>query len=244
MNRRLAQHVAAGVTALMAVTGGAAIASTPTSSPPPASSSPSTTAPPTDGLSELDAVRRAKIGLAWFIVEHLDRPTQITSPCPTVNAASAAAHLGSFGLVPSAHDYGPAIVVDDEIGDGVGMIRCGVDLARFADPADSTSLSVDVMMLDGQATFEQYALELVGDDVVIEPLHDAGGEVLGESAGECRNDGTRCEWALDIDGLVVTVRLRYLPAESGEQLSPALLAAITPEIITNLAALAPNVTSP
>lgn len=184
------------------------------------------------GLDQLDQVRQAKVGLSLFLLDHLDRPTRISEPCPSLSQESVAAQVAALGLIPSANAYGPAVVVDDSIGAGVAMLRCGNDLARSADPSGSTAVAVDVFMLDGRATFDQYAVAIGGNDVVVETSPDPAGEM----AGRCRDGGRNCTWSLNVEGLVVIARAVGLPAETGEQLARQLVAAITPEIIANLAA--------
>lgn len=185
------------------------------------------TVPPLD-------VRLAKIGLAEFLVQHVDRPLHITEPCPALRAEAAGWYLDALGLIPSASEYGAAVVFDADIGAGLAGLRCGVDLARAADPPGSVAISFDVAMLDGQATFDQYAVDLDGDDVVITPVADPPGEL----AGRCTNGGRDCTVAFNVQDLVVTMRLEGLPADTGEQLARQLVVAVTPEIVTNLAALA------
>lgn len=182
----------------------------------------------------LDDVRLAKIGLAEFLAEHVDRPLRITESCPSLSVESANWYLANLGLTPSAGAYGVAVVFADDLGGGVAALRCGNDLSRAADPAGSVSLSVDVAMLDGQATFDQYAVDLDGDDAEITAI----AEPPGVLAGRCTNGGRDCTVAFNVEGLVVTVRVKGLPAEIGEQLAQQLVVAVTPEIVTNLAAIA------
>jgi hypothetical protein len=184
--------------------------------------------------SPLDDVRLAKIGLAGFIVEHVDRPLRIAVPCPTLPVESAGGYLSSLGLVPSAREYGPAVVFESDIGAGVVALRCGNDLARPAEPPGSVALSTDVTMLDGQATFDQYAVDLGGNDVAVTDV----AQPPGRQVARCTNGGSDCTAALAVDDLVVTVRLRGLPADTGEQLARQLVVAITPEVIANLTGLA------
>lgn len=184
----------------------------------------------------LDEIHLAKIGLAEFLVEHVDRPLRIADPCPTLSAEQAAQHLTAVGLIPSSAEYGPAIVFEADIGGGLAAVRCGNDLARGAEPAGAVGVSSDVAMLDGQATFDQYAVDLGGEDA--EVFHVADPE--GELASSCNNGGRDCTVALNVDDLVVTIRLKGLPAEAGEQLAQQLVVAVAPLIIANLAALVPG----
>lgn len=186
------------------------------------------------GLDLLDQVRQAKVGLSWFVLNHLDRPTRIAQPCPTLPPEAAARHVAALGSVPSVRPYGPAVVVDEQTGSGVAVLRCGNDLSRSPDPAGSVSIAIDVFMLDGQATFDQVAVVLGGNDVVV----DASADPAGELAGRCRDGGSQCNWALNVDGLVVIVRAVGLPRDTGEQLTRQLVAAVTPDVIANLAAYA------
>lgn len=192
------------------------------------------TGPAAAMASSLDDVHRAKIALADFLAEHVDRPLRIADPCPSLSASSAAAHLTVLGLTPSLRDYGAAIVFDGDVGAGLVALRCGVDIARSADPPGSVALSTDVTMLDGQATFDQYAVDLGGTDVVVTPLADPEGELVSR----CSNGGRDCTAAFDAGGLVVTVRLRGLPADTGDHLARRLVVDVTPEIVADLAAAA------
>lgn len=186
------------------------------------------------GLDLLDQIHQAKIGLSWFILDHVDRPLHIAEPCPSMPQTAIAQHVGAAGLVSSASPYGPAVVLDTEIGSGLAMLRCGNDLSRSVDPPGSVSIVVDVFMLDGQATFDQVAVALAGNDAVIETSADPAGETVGK----CRNGGRRCDWALNVEGLVVVVRADNMPADTGEQLIRQLVSTITPDVIVNLAAYA------
>lgn len=192
------------------------------------------TGPALATASSLDDVHRAKIALVDFLADHVDRPLRIADPCPSLSASSATAHLTALGLTPSVRDYGAAIVFDGDVGGGLVALRCGVDIARSADPPGSVALSTDVTMLDGQATFDQYAVDLGGTDVVVTPLADPGGELVSR----CSNGGRDCTAAFDAGGLVVTVRLRGLPADTGDHLARRLVGDVTPEIIADLAAAA------
>lgn len=202
--------------------------------------------PADDGAGPIGEIRQAKIGLTGFVLDHIDRPLRIDGPCPSIPAETAAASVSALGLVPSTREYGAAIVFDGDVGGGLAALRCGVDLARSADPQGSTALSADVTMLDGQATFDQYAVALAGTDVAITDVVVPGLPADGDrpsmrQAARCTNGGRDCVAALSADDLVVTVRLRDLPPDTGEQLARQLVVAVTPEVIANLAGLtAPN----
>ena len=196
-------------------------------------------APPT---GPLDVTRLAKIGLAEFILNHVDRPLVVVAGCPTVPAETAAQLIAAVGLVPSRRDYGPAIVFDPAVGSGLAAVRCGNDLARGPEPSGAVSVAVDVAMLDGQASFAQLAVVLGGRDVVVtdvaaNPALSQLAHTTAQQAARCTNGGRDCTAAVAVDGLAVIVRLRGLPAETGETIARRLSLDATPGIVTNLAAL-------
>jgi hypothetical protein len=200
-------------------------------------------APVTGGtgpVGVVDPTRLAKIGLAGFILDHVDRPLTVDDPCPTVPAASIGAWLTAAGSVPSGREHGVAIVWDHAVGGGLTAVRCGVDLARGAEPAGSVGWSVDVAMLDGQATFAQLAVSIGGRDVTVvdlagEPELARLGASEAELAVRCTNGGRDCTAAVGVDGLVEILRLRALPADGGEALTRRLAIGAMPEIVANLA---------
>lgn len=183
-------------------------------------------APPADR----EALRRAKAGLLWFLTENVDRPRNVIDPCPLLSQASVGAYLGMLELASSARPYGVQVVFDANVGGGVVAVRCGVDVAASADPAGSTALALDALVLDGQATFDQYAVRTFGRNVVVTEI----GEPAGEVAGTCTNGGRSCTVALALFGMVLTVHLSGLPADSGEQLARELVVLVAPEVIANL----------
>lgn len=187
-----------------------------------------TEAPPIAG----DAVRRAKVGLSWFLLEHVDRPRNIGVPCPLLSSASLGFYVGQLGLTWSQLAYGVEVAWDTQVGDGLILVRCGVNMTAAADPAGSVSMQLQATMLDGQATFDQYAVRLGGRDVIV------AAAPLGELAGRCSNGGRSCTYALHVDGLVITTQVNGLPAETGPTLTERLVQAVAPEVVTNLAAVA------
>lgn len=213
----------------------------------------------------VDLVERAKEGLVWFLAEHFTRPTVIEDPCPLLRAESLGWYLGQVGLVASQRDFGvavarlrnvvpppaasgfapPAVIPPGDDGEGGGggsppagtsllAARCGVDVSASPNPNESTSVSIDAVVLDGVVRFDQYAVWLAGRDVVIAAIYAP----VGELAGRCRNGGRTCEYALNVDGLVITVRTNGPAADATEIQTRQLLATMTPEIVTNLASLA------
>lgn len=207
----------------------AAAATTPPSSPP---SSPSSEPP---GVVSEDEVRAAKAGLGWFLLDHIDRPTRVDDPCPTLPVESVGWYLSQAGLASSERPYGVAVVWETDVGAGLVAVRCGVDISESAQPEGSVAWSLDVSMLDGQATFAQYAVDVGGREVSITPLPD----IRGQLASTCSNGGTRCTATLEVDGLLLTLRLRGLPSESGEQSARDLVTATVREVVANLGAIPP-----
>lgn len=196
----------------------------------------------TAASADIDAVRDAKLALAGFVVEHVDRPLVVDGPCPTLPVEAAAGWLAGAGLVPSEPHYAVTIVFDHEVGGGLVAVRCGVDLQRRADPVDSVRLSLDVAMLDGQATFGQLAVAIGGRDAVVSDVTAASQLVELAPRGarqmaRCTNGGRDCTSAVEVDGLVVVLRVRGLPADGGEMISRHLALGIAAEVIANLTAV-------
>lgn len=206
---------------------------------PPADPTSTTIAAATPAPASFDpvTVRAAKVGWARFVAGHADRPRNVSDPCPTLTPEALGWYLGQLGLTASARDYGAAIVTDSAVGGGVVALRCGVDINAAANPAGSVAVAVDVVLLDGQATFGQYAVRLTGrNDTIVE-----SGPLPGTRlAGRCTNGGRSCSYGLGLSGLVVTVRATGLPADAGDALARQLVAAITPEVVANLQAVRPS----
>lgn len=228
--------------ALVAALLGAGFAATPTvlASAPPATSVPSTEASSGDAgdgvLVSEDDVRAAKAGLGWFLLDNVDRPTNVSDPCPTLSVESVAWYLGQAGeLAVSQRPYGPAVVWESEVGGGLVAARCGMDMDQSPEPDGAVGWSLDVSMLDGQATFAQYAVFVGGRDVLIDPVP----ELRAQLVSTCSNNGTRCTAALEVDDLLLTLRLRGLPGDQGDALARQLVVAITREVVANLGAVSP-----
>lgn len=182
-----------------------------------------------------DEVRLAKAGLGWFLLANVDRPTRIADPCPTLSGESMGWYLAGHGLVGSDRDVGAQIVWDTDVGGGLIVLACGVDLSASASPEGSVAWSLRTTLLDGQATFTQYAVELAGRDAVIERLP----ELRAQRVTTCEDNGRRCTTAVEIDNLVLTVHLRGLPAETGRQTVEAVAVEIIREVVGNLGAVPP-----
>lgn len=184
-----------------------------------------------------EAVRAAKAGLGWFLLDHVDRPRNVVAaPCPMLSQEAVNGHLGVLGLTGSARPYGVDVVWDTKPGGGVVALRCGVDVAASADPPDSAAVAFDALMLDGQATFDQYAVRLFGRDVVIA---DVTVPAAGRIASTCDDGATSCTVAAEFHDLVIVLHASGLPAETGEQVARELTLAATAEIVANLAAVPP-----
>lgn len=190
-------------------------------------------------FDDTDTVRGAKLVLARFVVEHVDRPLVVDAPCPTLPVAAVAEWLGEYALVASEPHYAVTIAFDQEVGSGLVAVRCGVDLQRRADPDGSVRVSLDVTMLDGQATFSQLAVAIGGRDVVVSDV-TAAEQLAGiapdaaRQMARCTNGGRDCTSAVGVDGLAVIVRLRGLPADGGELIARYLALGITADVIANL----------
>jgi len=191
----------------------------------------------------IDAIRQAKLGLAAFVTDHVDRPLAVAEPCPTLPADVSAGLLGAAGLTASQRDYGAAIVFDHTVGGGLVAVRCGNDLARSPDPAGAVSVSLDVAMLDGQASFAQLAVVIGGRDAVVsdvaaDPALAGVAPSAAVQVARCTNGGRDCTAAVAVDGLAVIARLRGLPVESGEAVARRMSLDAVPVAVANLATIA------
>lgn len=223
--------------ALAAVVSVAGTVSVSASSSPPSSEPPPTVSEPAGEVTASeDEVRLAKAGLGSFLLGNVDRPTRVADPCPTLPIESVAWYLDQAGgIAVSQRPYGVAVVWETEVGGGLVAVRCGMDLEQSPEPEGSVGWSLDVAMLDGQATFAQYAVFLGGRDVLIDQVPD----VRGQLASTCNDNGTRCTATLEIDNLLFTLRLRGLPDDSGEQIARDLVVNIVREVVANLGAVPP-----
>ncbi|MGH9136113.1 MAG: hypothetical protein ACRD0G_03580 [Acidimicrobiales bacterium] len=222
--RALLRRWGAGVTgALLAAVVGLA-AGLPSSAVTP----PSTAVPA--GIPD-DDIWAAKVAWSRFVADNFATPDAIHDPCPLLAADAATAHVQALGLVPSALPYGVELY-RDATGTGIIGIRCGVDLAEPADPAESTGFAVEVTLLDGQAVFPQYVVRVAGQNTPITPSPELSGDV----SGRCRFEPTVCVASWHGDGLVVTVRLDGPRTDESEAQTFQALGAITPEVVANLAA--------
>lgn len=182
-----------------------------------------------------DDVRLAKAGLGWFLLANVDRPTRVSDPCPTLAVEAAGWYLAQTDLTMSQRPFGAAVVWETEVGAGLVSVRCGIDLSESPEPAESIAWSLDVTMLDGQATFAQYAVFLAGRDVLIDQLPD----IRGQIASTCTNGGTQCTAALEVDDLLLILRLKGLPDETGERITRDIVVATLREVAANLGAVPP-----
>lgn len=218
--RRWGAVVASGpLVAAIALAGGSQSAA----APPP-----STAVPP--GIAD-DDIRAAKVTWSRFVADNFATPDAIHDPCPLLPTDAATAHVQALGLVPSALPYGVELY-RDATGAGIIGIRCGVDLAESADPAESTGFAVEVTLLDGQAVFPQYVVRVAGRNTPITPSPELGGDV----SGRCRFEPTVCVASWHGDGMVVTVRLDGPRTDESEAQTFQALGAIAPEVVANLAA--------
>lgn len=237
MNTHRVRRLSAAVLVVAAVS---AMASSAVGASPPDDTTPvddtSLTAgsgPPVVEAPSAGEVRAAKAGLSWFLLDNVDRPTNVSDPCPALSADAAGWYLGQASLTASERPYGAAIVWDPDVGGGIVSLRCGIDLAASAQPAGSTGWSMDITMLDGQATFAQYAVELGGRDVLITQLPDQRAQLVST----CTGGGTSCTAAVEIDDLVITLRLDGLPGEFGDLIVRDLASRVVREVVANLAAV-------
>lgn len=187
---------------------------------------------PSQVVSE-DEMRAGRAGLGWFLLANVDRPTRIADPCPLLAPESVGWYLAAHGLTASDRDAGVRISWDADVGGGLVLLACGVDLDASLRPEGSVAWSLQATLLDGQATFTQYAVEFAGRDVVIEQVPDQRAQLVVS----CSDDGRRCTTALEIDNLVLTLRLRGLPADTGPEAARALAFEIVREVIGNLGAV-------
>jgi hypothetical protein len=199
---------------------------------------PPTTAPPTTAVPVVipeEAIRAAKVAWSRFVADNFATPLSIPEPCPLLTAQAATAHVTAAGLVPSVLPYGPSLY-RDATGAGIVGIACGVDLARTADPLDSTGLVVEATLLDGQAEFPQYVVRVAGPDTPIVPSSQLG----GETAGRCRTQPTVCVASWHGDGLVITVRLDGPRTDASLDQTYRVLLTVVPDVVANLGSLNPS----
>jgi len=189
---------------------------------------------PDDGLTAGDIVA-AKVGLGRFITAHVDRPVRVAAPCPTIGPQAASRWLSGAGLTLTTREFGPAIVWDSDVGGGLVAVRCGVDLNRSSDPSDSVRWSMDVTMLDGQATFAQLAVDIAGRDAEVAAVGVGGRD--GTVVSRCTNGDRDCVAAVAVDDLAVILRLEGLPDEGGEAVTRRLAGDVFAEVVVNLAAV-------
>lgn len=182
-----------------------------------------------------DEMRAGRAGLGWFLLANVDRPTRIADPCPMLGPDSVAWYLAAHELVASDREAGVRITWDSDVGGGLILLACGVDLDASLRPEGSVAWSLQATLLDGQATFTQYAVDLAGRDVVIERVPDQRAQLVVT----CSDNGRRCTTALEIDDLVLTLRLRGLPSDVGPDIARALAFEILREVIGNLGAVRP-----
>lgn len=195
-------------------------------------SRPSTPAPPAPVTAE--AIRAAKVGWSRFVADNFAVPTAVPDPCPLLSAEAAAAQVQTLGLVPSILPYS-ASLYRDATGTGIIAIACGVDLATAADPPGSAGFVVEVTLLDGQAVFPQYVVRITGQNTPIGQSPELGGDVIGR----CRNEIPVCVASWHRAGLIVTVRLGAARTDQSEAQVRQLLVTVVPEVVANLAAVAP-----
>lgn len=186
--------------------------------------------PPAGPTVETDAVLDAKIGWSRFVAANFATPTSIPFACPLLPPEEASAAVTAAGLVASALPAG-VWLYRDATGAGIAGIACGNDLAKGNDPSDSTSVVVEATVLDGQAEFPQYVVRLAGNNTPI--VQDA--TLGGQTVNRCRSDPFICVAAWHRDGLIVTVRLDGPRTDQSEAQALALLTAIVPSVVANLA---------
>ena len=220
-------------TAAPTTTVASATATTATPSTTPAVATTSTTLP--EPISS-DAIRAAKVGWSRFVAVNFATPNAILDPCPLMTVDDANAGVAALGLTPTDLPYG-VLLYRDVIGVGIIGISCGADLSDAASPAGATLFAVEVTILDGQAVFPQYVERVAGTGT---PIERAAAGLGGEMCARCRNDQQFCVAAWHSDGLIVAVKLDGPQTDDSEGHVRRLLATVAPQVVANLATVAPS----
>jgi hypothetical protein len=181
-------------------------------------------------------IRAAKVGWSRFVADNFATPNAILDPCPLMTVDSANAGVAAIGLVPTDLPYGVSLY-RDLVGTGIIGITCGADLSEAATPAGATMFAVEVTILDGQAVFPQYVERVAGRNT---PIERAAPELGGEMFARCRNDPQFCVAGWHSDGLIVTVKLDGPRTPDSEAHVRRLLVAVAPQVVANLASVAPS----
>lgn len=188
--------------------------------------------PPAGPAVDANAVLDAKVGWSRFVAANFATPTSIASACPLLPPEEATAAVAAAGLVASVLPAG-VWLYRDGTGAGITGVGCGNDLAKGNDPSDSTSVVVEATVLDGQAELPQYVTRLAGNNTPIVQNATLGGQTVNR----CRSDPFVCVAAWHRDGLIVTVRLDGPRTDQSEAQALALLTALVPSVVANLAAV-------
>lgn len=186
--------------------------------------------PPAGPAVDTDAVLDAKVGWSRFVAANFATPTSIPFGCPLLPPEEVTAAVVAAGLVASVLPAG-VWLYRDGTGAGIAGIGCGNDLAKGNDPSGSTSVVIEVTVLDGQAEFPQYVTRLAGNNTPIVQDVTLGGQTVSR----CRSDPFLCVAAWHRDGLIVAVRLDGPRTDQSEGQALAVLTAVVPSVVANLA---------
>jgi hypothetical protein len=194
--------------------------------------------PPGDGsvpsgdVTDPVVLRRAKVGLLTFVAANFDRPDRVTAPCPALTADQVAGLVTIAGLRASTRPLLTTVVWDSSVGSGVVAVHCAQDETVPGKPVGSSSFAMDVVTLDGRASFQQYAVKVGGPDALIGTSEVVPG---AQTAGGCSTDKKVCSAAIEVGGVVVTIRLNNLPPATGLAKLRSVLNAAAPLVIASLA---------
>ena len=191
-----------------------------------------TTAVPT-AVSEA-AIRAAKVGWSRFVADNFATPNAILDPCPLMTVDDANGGVAGLALTPTDLPYAVSLY-RDTVGTGIIGITCGADLSRASSPAGATLFAVEVTILDGQAVFPQYVERVAGRNT---PIERAAPELGGEMFARCRDQFCAAGW--HSDGLIVTVKLDGPRTAESEVQVRQLLVTVAPQVVANLATVAPS----
>lgn len=179
-------------------------------------------------------LRQAKVGLLSFLAANVDRPDRVTAACPALSLEQVTALVTFAGLRPSTRPYLTTVVWDGAVGSGVIAVHCAQDDIASARPPGSSSFVMDVAVIDGRASLQQYAVRVGGPNVIVVPVDELDGASI---ATACDRAKRVCSGLIEVGGIVVSMRMNNLPPASSAAKLRAVLTAAAPLVIKALAAM-------
>ncbi len=194
----------------------------------------SSSSPSAVSLADPDVLRQAKIGLLTYLAGNVDRPDKITGGCVVFPDEQRVAFLDYVHLLPSTRAYTPTVAWTTGMGAGIVGLRCAQDAAAAARPFGASAFALDVAVLDGQASFAQYAVGVGGANVTIRPVDTIPGAQLAVS---CDKPHKACAAAIGLAGLAISVHLDHLPPATSADTVSGVAIALLPDVVARLVAL-------